>query len=54
MDGQRFDQITRALTNVRSRRGILKTLAAATLGGLVGARRTEIVSAVTCEPGQVE
>ena len=37
MDGDRFDSFTRAFGSGRSRRGVLKTLAGASLGAVVAA-----------------
>jgi hypothetical protein len=48
MDGHRFDDLTRALVDGRTRRGFLAGLAALA-AGLAGAR----VAAATCPPGRV-
>ncbi len=36
MDPSRFDELTKALATATSRRQTLKTIAAATLGGILG------------------
>jgi len=46
MDGNRFDELTRGLANLKSRRGVLKTMSAAALGA-VGLSRSGLVEATT-------
>jgi len=52
MDDLRFDALTRSLTIGRSRRGMLRVLAAATLGALISARTARDAAAACREAGQ--
>lgn len=45
MDDTRFDNLTRALTGERSRRGLVRVLAGAAFGGVLGSVRSDPVAA---------